>query len=288
MKVFYVSTIFRSNAIAKRFLKFFSNEFPKDTAELYLYCHDRETFKVAKRYARQNIFIIKGKESVFYTEAINISINLILKKNQLGNICIFDSDCFAKKNFHKICLRNRNRAIIFRNRDFNTNELLPAGFLIKNNLIGSSLDIEERICDKKKKYHKIDFSNGRGLTFPVEFPKNNGLLNHIDFPLYASDNEYSWKLSRKIGLYYCTSSEILSSKEETNFNPAVLKFSFQKKLGALFSIRSNINIFVRYKYINSVCPKKFLKPLWIFRGLLSALLVAILPFSVMKKLSKFK
>ncbi len=287
MKVFYVSTIFKRISVARRFLKFFSEEFPIDTAELYLYCHDQQTFDVSKSFLSENIHLIKGSESIFYTEAVNILLKIILKKRELGNICLLDSDCFTSENLHEICMKNNNKAIIFRNRDFKTKKLLPSGFLIKNKITGSSVDIE-KIISKKKQYHKIDFSNGRGLTFPINFVRKNGLLNHIDFPLYASDNEYSWKLSRKLGLYYYTNAEIFSNKEETSFNPAVLKFSFRKRIKALFSKRSNINLIMRFKYSKAVCPNNLYKPIWIIRSISSALLVAFLPFFLVKKLTKFK
>ena len=245
MKVFYISTIYKDIKIANRFLKHFIEVFPKKTSELILYCHDLETYKEALNYDSKNINIIRGKENVFFTEAVNIGISMILEKNAQGNICMINSDCFGSKELHDICLTNKNRGLIFRNRDFRTNNLLPAGFIFNSKIIGDTKNIEDKISKSKKKYFKIDYSNGRGLTFPVAFARKNGLLNHKDFPQYGSDNDYSWKISNAIGLYYCVGAEILSDKFETGFNPMVIKMSLNKRIKALFSIKSNINILVR-------------------------------------------
>ena len=205
-----------------------------------------------------------------------------------GNICILDSDCFAGKGIHEVCLKNKNRGLIFRNRDFKTNEILPAGFTFTNNIFGNTSNIEKKLYSSKKKFFRIDYSNGRGLTFPVNFARNFGLLNYIDFPLYGSDNHYSWLLSQKIGLYYYLGAEIYSDKFETNLNPMIKRMNLKKRITALFSIKSNINILVRCKLYNYLCPKNIYKPIWMIRGILSCLLVAFLPFGIKTKLSKFK
>ena len=286
MKVYYISTIFRNKEIAYRFLEFFKKSFPNKSAELLLYCHDKSTYKLSKSYRSTNIKIIKGTEQVFYTEAINILIKLVLKKANKGNICILDSDCFTTKEFHQICLSNRNRGLIFRNRDFITGDLLASGFIMKNYLIGTSKNVEDFITNEKIFYYKIDFYNGRGLTFPLEFVKKYGILNHKDFPLYASDNEFSWRLSKNIGLIYCIKAEILSNPIETNLNPYRINFGIKKRIESLFSIRSANNIFVKYKYVMAVCPKNILKPLWIIRLLFISIVIILLPFSLIKKLIK--
>lgn len=288
MKVFYISTIYKDIEIANRFLKHFLNVFPKKTSELFLYCHDSETYKESLKYSSENINIFRGNEDVFYTEAVNIGISFILKKHKKGNICLFDSDCFGSKDLHNICLNNKNKGLIFRNRDFKTNNLLPAGFIFKNKIVGSTINIEERIVRSKSKYFKIDFSNGRGLTFPIFFVRKYGLLNHKDYPLYGSDNSYSWKISNKVGLYFCISAEVLSDKFETSLNPMVIKMDLKDRVKALFSIKSNINIFVRYKLLKELCTNNFFKPIWIARGILNCLLTAFLPYKLKNKLSKFK
>ena len=287
MKVFYVSTIYKDIKIANRFLKHFTKVLPKKTSELFLYCHDLETYKESSKFFCDNINIIKGNDDVFYTEAVNIGIKLILNKEEKGNICILDSDCFVSQDFHNICLNNKNKGLIFRNRDFKTNELLPAGFLFKNKIIGSSINIEDKIDKYKNNFFKIDYSNGRGLTFPVSFPIKYGLLNHVDFPLYASDNDYSRKISNKIGLYYCVKAEVLSAKFETSLNPMVIKMGLKERIKALFSIRSSINILVRCKLYRNMCTNNFYKPIWILRSIINCLLVAFLPYKLTNRLSKF-
>lgn len=288
MKVFYISNIYKDIKIANRFLKHFIKVFPKKTSELLLYCHDLGTYKEALNYDSKNINIIRGSENVYFTEAVNICIGMILKNNAQGNICMINSDCFGSKELHDICLKNKNRGLIFRNRDFKTNYLLPAGFIFNNKIIGDTKNIEDKISKSKKKYFKIDYSNGRGLTFPVVFARKHGLLNHKDFPQYGSDNDYSWKISNTIGLYYCVGAEILSDKFETGFNPMVIKMSLNKRIKALFSIKSNINILVRCKLYRNFCTNNLYKPIWIMRGIISCLLIACLPYKLKNRLSKFK
>ena len=201
---------------------------------------------------------------------------------------MINSDCFGSKNLHNICLKNKKKGLIFRNRDFKTNDLLPAGFLFKNKIIGSTINIEDKIIKSKKKYFKIDYSNGRGLTFPIFFARKYGLLNHLDFPQYGSDNDYSRKISNKIGLYYCVEAEILSDKFETGLNPMVIKMGLKERIKALFSIKGAINLSVSYKLGRNLCTNNFYKPFWVIRGISISLLIAFLPYNLKKRLSKFK
>ena len=59
MKVFYISTIFKDQKIAKRFLIFFQQNFPKENAQLILYCHDQSSYEVSKLFKSNNIKIIQ-------------------------------------------------------------------------------------------------------------------------------------------------------------------------------------------------------------------------------------
>ena len=142
---------------------------------------------------------------------------------------MINSDCFRSKELHDICLKNKNRGLIFRNRDFKTNYLLPTGFIFNSKIIGDTKNIEDKISKSKKKYFKIDYSNGRGLTFPVVFARKHGLLNHKDFPQYGSDNDYSWKISNAIGLYYCVGAEILSRQIRTVSTQWFINMSLKKE-----------------------------------------------------------
>jgi GT2 family glycosyltransferase len=267
----YISTVFKEPEILERFVEHIVTRI--DSSSLCLiYCHDDETYNMSQSWDIENIIFIKGREEVFYTEAINILLSMGFKNYHAKQFCILDTDCYISVNFHQVLKTNIGRAGIFKNIDITTRQNLPAGFLITNSLLGSAVDIEN--WHRNRQVLEIDYSNGRGLFFPAYALDKIGYLNE-NFAIYGSDNEYSYRLGKHIGLRYYRAATVYSHKHETGDNFVFKSISWKKRLSSLWSKRSSSNLKTRFLFCWYVAPNRLAFILWALRSCTNAVLINI-------------
>lgn len=283
VKICFVSTVYKESDILERFAAHLAAKIDDDAVCL-IYCHDVGTYKVSRRLRYKNIVFIQGCENVFYTEAINILLSVGLTDYLAEQFCILDSDCFISDNFIDIMKLNIEKAGIFQNIDINTNKTLPAGFVIKNKFTGRAIDAEA--LSGSNQNLDIDYSNGRGLFFPAHIVRKIGGLNE-SFEIYGSDNEYSHRLSKHIGLQYHKTAKVFSYKEETGDNVLVKNISLRKRLTSLWSVRSSSNLRTRVLFCWHVAPNKILFVFWAIRTCANAIVINIFGRWILR-FTKFK
>ena len=227
---------------------------------------------MSKFWSYENVIFIKGSEEVFYTEAINILLSIGWKDYNAKQFCILDTDCYISPNFHEALKTCMGRAGIFQNIDINTEKLLPAGFVITNRLFGRAVSIET--IPSKSQVLDIDYSNGRGLFFPSSALSTVGYLND-SFDIYGSDNEYSYRLAKHMGLQYHRTATVYSHKHETGENVLVKDISWKQRLVSLWSKRSSSNLKTRFLFCWCVAPNRLIAILWALRSCTNALLINI-------------
>ena len=218
-----------------------------------------------------NVDYIEGNETVFYTEALNQAIKFALNKYAVEQFCIIDSDCFFTENFHKINESLIGKAGIFANREIETDQFLPAGFKIKNWCLGSSMDVSNLVENSE---FKIDYSNGRGLFFPAYAIDEIGYLDER-FPLYGSDNEYSFRLGKKYGLIFTSAAIVYSHSHETGDNVLVKPISLIARFRSLWSIKSSSNLKTRVLFCWIAAPGKIAFIFWSLRSISAAIAINI-------------
>lgn len=271
-EVCYVSTVFKEPQILQRFVEHIVRKIDDDCVCL-IYCHDVETYNMCDMWDHKNIVFIRGLEDIFYTEAINIMLKIGVADYGAKQFCILDSDCFVSDNFNEVIKMNIGKAGIFRNMDISSNALLPAGFVIRNRLVGRAVDVES--LSNTGVVDKIDYSNGRGLFFPANSLAAIGYLNE-DFPIYGSDNEFSYRLGKYLGLNYIRDAIVYSFKHETGDNVLVKDISWKKRLYSLWSKRSSSNLKTRLLFCWYVAPNSLLFLLWALRSCSNALIINVL------------
>jgi GT2 family glycosyltransferase len=101
----------------------------------------------------------------------------------------------------------------------------------------------------KSQIIESDFLSGRGTLIPLGLFKKIGLYDSVNFPQYAADNDFSLR-ARKYGCKLLIHPDIyvLSHINETGTNLINVKYRFMDIKKLFFSIKSPLNVKIRYRF----------------------------------------
>lgn len=207
--------------------------------------------------------VLKGNGNLWWTGATNLGVKYVLENHSDYNnnfILTLNNDLVVENNYLEEMSKLANQfpksligsvSININNRDI----LIFCGLQWKK-IIAKVIPIAtkkfQNSTAKLKLYNKIIYSDllpGRGTLIPLSVFNNIGLFDEKNFPQYVADEDFSIR-AKKVGynLILHPSVFVLSHAEETGTDFKNVKINYHYLKHVFSSIKSSLNIKVRYKF----------------------------------------
>lgn len=217
---------------------------------------DGTSGKIAEQF--QDVIILKGNESMWWTAATNMGINYALE-NKASYVLTLNNDTVA-------------------HLDYLDNLLAVAEKVPVNSLIGSAAldavtkqiifagDIENWMSETSTFNHKDQFKMqqdyvscsrfpGRGLLIPAQVFKKIGLFDEKNFPHYNADYDFtSSALEQGFSIFCAIDARLDIFPEESGANKLTRNKSIKNYINHLFGMQGSAQLVLFYKYAWRHCP----------------------------------
>ncbi|GAB3563014.1 hypothetical protein GCM10027578_05970 [Spirosoma luteolum] len=215
-------------------------------------------------YEFPDVKVLRGNGDLWWTGATNLGIEYALSiapSNQKNFILTLNNDTLVSNDYLKnlidtyISINNDLSIIGSISVDSNNSSVLTyAGTKINLYLSGETDYAKElfanRVSNIKKntKYLNSDSLPGRGTLIPFDVIQKIGLFDHLNYPHYLGDIEFSVRAKKSgIGVYVSTNS-IVTEFVDASGLPVQTNISTAKFIRGFFSIRSSTHLKPRLRF----------------------------------------
>jgi len=205
---------------------------------------------------------IKGNGNLWWTGATNAGVDYVLENRKTGNldyVLTLNNDLEVPENYLETLVKT---ASVYKDSilgsvsvDILNPKLLSFCGVSWNEFTGryhsKAKDYNYTYKDLVDRQQIID-SNilpGRGTLIPINVFKAIGVYDSINFPQYAADEDFSLR-ARRNGwrLLIPTSTYVMCYINETGVDSENVRFSFKYYKYLFFSIKSPLNLKIRYRW----------------------------------------
>ncbi|GMV78688.1 MAG: hypothetical protein AMXMBFR79_18180 [Chitinophagaceae bacterium] len=219
------------------------------------------------------VIILKGNGNLWWTGAINLGVNYVLNisNNKLEDFVLtLNNDLEISedyiKNIYQSAITYSNSLIGSVSVDINNNDYLSFCGVKCNEYTAKEDSLNKKFnnsysafCAAFTKCLESDLLPGRGTLIPLHLFEKIGLYDNINFPHYAADHDFSLRAKRHgYKLLIFPSVVVKSHIEQTGISIENSKLSLKYFYNLFFSIKSPVNLKLRYRWAIKNTKLKFL------------------------------
>jgi len=216
---------------------------------------------ISKNYSY--VKILKGDGNLWWSGSINLGVKYALEK-EADYLVILNNDNIVDKDFLKElvnCAIENPRSIIGSKVYFVNDPKkirYAGGYFDWEN--GKILDLHYGEIDEGQfsELKEVEFMGGMGVIIPRSAFEEVGFFDEVNFPQYSGDVDY-WLRAKKKGYKILLNpvSVIYDHQDRSGTKNLGSKLSPLYLYKALFSIKSQVNIKMRYKFFKRHCPREY-------------------------------
>ena len=208
------------------------------------------------------VHVVKGQGDLWWTGATNAGIKYVIENRTVGAsdfILTLNNDLEVENNYLEILFHHSRiyrRALIGSvSVDINNTDRMNFCGVAWNAFTGNyRLKAKDYGCSYRKLTQtqnavNSDLLSGRGTLIPKTVFDEIGFFDDVNFPQYAADEDFSlrakrqgWKLVVPANVY------VKSHVAETGIDAKNLRISLRNFKLILFSIKSPVNLKIRYRW----------------------------------------
>lgn len=217
------------------------------------------------------VYVIKGNGNLWWAGATNAGVSYVLERgyNELDFILTLNNDLELPEDYLQILVNHstlHEKAILGSvSVDIaNTDRMDFCGvtwneFTGRYYLKAKSFNYSYKRLISEKQIIYSDLLSGRGTLIPVKVFAEIGLYDSQNFPQYAADEDFSLRAKRKgWNLVVPSGAYLKSHVKETGADVANVELSLKYYKHIFFSIKSPLNLRIRYRWAIKNTKLKFL------------------------------
>lgn len=245
-----------------------------------------------------NVIVLKGDGNLWWAGATNLGIKHVLSQiaySEADYVLTLNNDLEVPESYLESLVKNASsykRALLGSvSVDIANTEHMDFCGIKWNEFSGKyyskakTFDYSYNELKSKEKAIHSDMLPGRGTLIPIRIFKEIGFFDSVNFPQYASDEDFTLRAKRKgWDLIIPSDVYLMSHIDQTGIDTSNVQFSLAYFKNLFFSIRSPLNLKIRYRF---ALKNTRLKILYFFIGL-ARVSLSLLQAIIIQNVNKFK
>jgi GT2 family glycosyltransferase len=269
--IFIIVPVFNRKEFTKNCLKSLGRQTFKDYKIIVV--DDGSTDGTSEMITNEfpDVHIIKGDGNLWWAGATNKGIEYVLETEKCSDadyILTLNNDLEVPNTyleiFTHIAQKNKRSILGSVSVDIRNQERINFSGISWNKFTGR---YHSKAKDYSSSYRELihqgelldsDLLPGRGTLIPVKVFNEIGLYDSDSFPQYAADEDFSLRARRRgWNLIIPTNTFVMSHIGETGTDVENVRFSCKYYKHLFFSIKSPLNLKIRYRWAMKNTPLKF-------------------------------
>ncbi|WP_088013319.1 glycosyltransferase family 2 protein [Gottfriedia acidiceleris] len=205
---------------------------------------DNSSEIILKNYPK--VKLLYGDGNLWWSGGVNKGIKYALE-NGSDYVLLLNNDNFIENDILEILMNVSNNypnsIISSAVYDSKNNELIDAGGFFS---LKQGLKLYKKYEDVNQ-CREIEWCGGMGVLIPKNIFENIGLFDDISFPQYYGDADFMYRARKlRYKILSVPFSKVYNNVETTGLSAKIANFKDLKDV--LFSIRSNNNIIINWKF----------------------------------------